>query len=147
MNFRTRMAIIAGWPLVAVVVALYGWSRLSSLPPAVGEPVLLVIQWLVIITIMYIVNHYVAWRNPTSWTLFLTRSLVWAVLAYLCISNIVDLIGLHSGTINQILGIEAGGEPAVLSGLRLRLGGQFIMLAMAVTCIGFGFESTSGTEQ
>ena len=142
MNFRTRLAVVAVWPLVAVVVALYGWSRLSSLPPAVGEPVLVVVQWLVIITIMYVVNHYVGLRNPRSWTLFLTRSLVWAVLAYLCISNIVDLIGLNAATVNQILGLEAGGDPVVLSGLRLRLGGQLVMLAMAVTCIGFGFEST-----
>ena len=78
MDFRTRMTIIVLWPLLAVGVALYGWSRLSSLPPEVGEPVLVVLQWLVIVTVMYVINHYVALRNPKSWSLFLTRSLVWA---------------------------------------------------------------------
>jgi hypothetical protein len=73
----------------------------------------------------------------------MTRALIWAVIAYVCISNIVDLFGLNYEISNQILGIADGGEVLALTGIRLQLGAQAIMLIMAVTCIGFGFESSS----
>jgi hypothetical protein len=104
------------------------------------------VQWLGIVTVMYLVNHVIAWRYAKSWPIFVTRSLIWAVVAYLCISNIVDLFGLNYEISNQILGISSHGESPVLRSIRIRIGAQAIMLVMAIMCIGFGFEATTQEE-
>jgi hypothetical protein len=146
MKFRTRFVFIAVWPLLAVWLILYGTNSMSSVSPSVGEPVMVAVQWLGIITIMYVINHVVAWRYAKSWPIFMTRALIWAVIAYVCISNIVDLFGMNDEISNQILGLTDGGEDPVLTGIRLQLAAQAVMLIMAVTCIGFGFESSAAEE-
>jgi hypothetical protein len=146
MEFRTRFAIIAVWPLVAVGVILYGKSSMSSVPAPMVEPAMAAVRWLGIVTVMYLVNHFAAWRYAKSWPIFVTRALIWAVIAYLCISNIVDLFGINYEISNQILGLSGGGDPHFLSSIRLQIGAQVVMLVMAVVCIGFGFESTVQEE-
>ncbi len=146
MKSRTRFVFIAVWPLLAVWLILYGANSMSSVPPSVGEPAMVAVQWLGIITIMYAINHIIAWRYAKSWPIFVTRALIWAVIAYVCISNIVDLFGMNYKISNQILGLSDGREGPVLTGIRLQLGAQAIMLIMAVTCIGFGFESSAAEE-
>jgi fucose 4-O-acetylase-like acetyltransferase len=141
MKFRTRFAIIAVWPLLAVGVILAGMSSMSLVPVSVGEPAITAVRWLGIVAVLYVANHIAAWRYAKSWSIFVTRALIWAVIAYICISSIVDLFGMNWEISNQILGLEGGGDPQFLSSIRLQLGAQVIMLVMAIVCIGFGFES------
>ncbi len=143
MQFRTRFAIIAVWPLLAVGVILVGWSGMSSAPASVAEPAIAAIRWLGIVTVVYVANHIVAWRYAKSWSIFLTRALIWAVVAYVCISGIVDLFGINYEISKEILGLRDGGDPPLLKGIRVQIVAEGIMLIMAVVCIGLGFESTA----
>lgn len=142
MKFGFRLAIIALGPLAAMAVILLGRGVLPSLPGRVGEPLADAHGWLLIITVLYIINFLISWRFWASWPVFVTRALIWALIAYLCISNIVDLFGENSKIGWQILGAEGGGDRAVVTGLRGQLYSWAVGLAMAAICIGIGFESS-----
>ncbi len=140
MKFGIRIAIIALGPLAAVVVILLARHVQSALPTSVAGPLGIAYRWLGIISIMYIVNYLIAWRFIASWPIFMARSLVWGLIAYLCMSNLIDLFGENSALAWQILGAPGAEDSGVLKGLRGELAVWVVGLAMSAVCIGIGFE-------
>jgi hypothetical protein len=143
-SFGTRLIIIAVWPLVAVALVLFNRSAASA--PAVAQAIGVSHQWLGILAGLYIGNFLVAWRFSGSWSNFLARSLIWGIIAYVCISNIIDLLGNNWDFAGQILGGTGGGDPGMITSIRARLGVWGVGLAMAATCIAVGFESNKSEK-
>ncbi|MCP4599697.1 MAG: hypothetical protein GY847_04020 [Proteobacteria bacterium] len=150
MKFEIRLGIIACWPIIAVAVILLGRSSFFSLPGDSVESLVSAHQWLAVITVLYIFNYLAAWRYSSSWPLSMSRMLLWAVIAYLCISNIIDLLGENWSIAGQILGLSGevpgDGGSAVVIEMRWRLAVWAAALAMSCVCIGIGFEA-NGTEE
>ena len=84
-------------------------------------------------------SRFFAWRFRNVWTVSSSRMLIWAVIAYLGISHLVDLAGLNWSNIGDIL-TGASDDPSFI-GIRARLGSVVAVVTMAVTCIAVGFES------
>lgn len=140
MSSRTRIAILTAWAVGAVALLLGSWSAPAGLPPEVGGEVATARNWLAVILGGYAINYALAWRYRASWTVTLVRSLIWAVAAYICISDIVDIFGENWDFAGQILGGDGPQDPDSIGGLRLRLALRAAGLASSALCIGVGFE-------
>jgi hypothetical protein len=140
MSSRTKIAILAAWALAAAGLLIAGWGSPAGPPPELSGEVATSRNWLALILGGFAINYVVAWFYRASWTVTLVRSLLWAVVAYICISDIVDIFGENWGLAGQILGSDGPGEPEVVSGLRWRLALRVAGLASAAICIGVGFE-------
>ncbi len=90
----------------------------------------------------YIANYLVAWKTATSWSISMVRMLIWAFVAYLCISNCVDILAEDRTLWRQIAGLEDVSNPLVVSHMRSRLGAYIASLMLSLVCIGVGFEKT-----
>ena len=100
-------------------------------------------HWLLVLSILYAVSFLVAWRYKASFTIAMSRMLIWAVIGYLGISHTVDLLGNHYEIIWQILDVAEGtAEASLLTAIRARLFVFTVIIAMAITSIAIGFEST-----
>lgn len=147
MKFGFRLIIIPLGPLAAVAVLVAGRIVLQSLPENSAHVLATAHRWLVLVIFLYLVNFLVAWWFRESWIVFVSRALAWALVAYLCISNTVDLFGENSHIAWQILGAPGQGDPVVLAGLRGQLYVWIACLVMAIICIGIGFESVDKEEK
>jgi len=146
MKFGVRLAIIAVGPLAAAIVILVVQNVQGSLPAGVAGPLKMAHRWLGIISVMYIVNYLIAWRFVSSWPIFMVRSLIWGLIAYLCMSNLVDVLGENSDIAWQILGAPGAAAREVLKGLRGELAIWSVALIMSAICIGVGFEKENNPE-
>lgn len=146
MSTRVRIAILATWGLGALALLLGGWSAPGGLPEGLADEVTSARNWLAAILVGYVVNYVVAWHYRVSWTVTLARSLIWAVAAYICISDTVDIFGENWDLADQILGSAPLGDAESIGGLRLRLAFRLVGLVSAALCIGVGFEKHQGGE-
>ncbi len=146
MKFGVRLVIIAAGPLAAAIVILAVQNVQGALPASVAGPLKIADRWLGIISVMYIVNYLIAWRFVSSWPVFMVRSLIWGLIAYLCMSNLVDLFGETSDLAWQILGAPGAATTDVLKGLRGELAIWSVALIMSVICIGIGFEKENDSD-
>ena len=97
--------------------------------------------YLILLSLLFCGSGWVAWRYNASFVVSTTRMLLWAVIAYLGISNAIDLLGGHYGIIREILGLSPpSADRALLIELRARLAVFAVVIAMAVTSIAIGFE-------
>lgn len=148
MTFGLRLAIIAIMPIAGAGVILYNNQFMPSLPGPVATPLADAHGWLQGIAFLYIANFLVAWKWRLSWSSVLIRSLAWALVAYLCISNIIDLFGMHAELGEQIVNFSQTDTSDIVKGLRGQLLVWTSCLAMALTCIGIGFETNrNGTDE
>jgi hypothetical protein len=93
---------------------------------------------------LYAVNWVLAWIYRASWPVTLGRCLVFAVVAYVGLSSLVDVFGEHEGLAWQILGAEAAPDAKLVLALRARAICDALVLALSAVCIGFGFERGRG---
>ncbi len=141
MKLSTRLGIIAVWPLVAIIVLALGDAPETS--ESIG-PLLTAQRWLAGITVLYLANFVLAWRFAASWPVSMTRLLIWGLIGYICISEIVDLFGENEGLGAAIFSGRDLGDPALTASLKGQLVDWTIGLVMAVVCIGIGFENARG---
>jgi hypothetical protein len=137
---KARIGILAAWAVGAGALLIGGWTAPEGLSGGEGAEVAAARNWLAAILGGFVINYVLAWRFRASWTVTLVRSLVWAVAAYICISDIVDIFGENWDLAGQILGSDGSGDPGALSGLRLRLTFRVVGLVSSALCIGVGFE-------
>jgi hypothetical protein len=144
----TRLAVIAANFLGAGLAFGYGRSHLDLLP----EKTIFLLEndhfWLGVATFFFGVNFFVAWRFRNRFSVSAVRMLAWAVVAYLSISQLVDLVGMNWGEISNILSLCSDQEeiPHIV-GLRARIAAVVVLVSMALTAITIGFESeTSDSE-
>jgi hypothetical protein len=142
LRFSTRLAIVAASPLAAIFAIAIGRSMVRGLSLDVSMSLAISHNWLIGATVFYLVNYLVAWKYANSWPISMSRMLIWSILAYICISNIVDIFGMHKEIAWQIVGVGSGGSPETLTGLRAHLSVWIVVLAMSVTCIAVGFETS-----
>jgi hypothetical protein len=140
MSFGHRIVLIALWPAAALVVELASPDPGGAAPEGVGSSLKSAGEWLWIIVALYGANWLLAWTYRRSWPMTLARSLVWALIAFLCISEIVDLFGENREIAWRIVGLGEGGDPGLLSGLRWLVAHWTAALGAAATCIAVGFE-------
>ena len=140
MSTKARIAILTAWAVGSLALLLGSWSAPEALSAEVGGEVATARNWLAAILGGYAVNYVLAWRYRASWTVTLVRSLIWAVAAYICISDIVDIFGENWDFAGQILGGDGPKDPDTIGGLRLRLALRVVGLVSSALCIGVGFE-------
>ncbi|MCP4676565.1 MAG: hypothetical protein GY854_13830 [Deltaproteobacteria bacterium] len=148
MKFETRLAVIAVGPLVAVAVILLGERSAQLLEANAAASLRSGHHWLAVITVLYLANFLVAWRFAQSWPITATRLLIWAVIAYLGISHLIDLLGNNSTLAWRALGVgNPDGTPGRILELRARIATWGIILFMSIVCVAVGFESTRGEHE
>ena len=148
MKFETRLGIIAVGPIVAVVVILLGERSSQFLGPDAAATLRSGHHWLTAITMLYLVNFLIAWRFAQSWPISAARLLIWAVIAYLGISHLIDLLGYNSALAWRALGIgNQDGTSSRIVELRGQIATWGIILFMSIVCIAIGFESSSGESE
>lgn len=146
-NFAKIGIILAN--LIAAAGALgYGAAVESEL----SEEMVLILEndhhWLGVCVALFAVNGVVAWQFRNRWSISSVRMLMWAVIAYLGISQLVDLIGLSGGAVSQILsGSSEADTPADILGIRARLFSIGALVAMSISGVAIGFESKKDNPQ
>jgi hypothetical protein len=138
----TRLAVIAANFLGAGLAFGYGRSHLDLLSK---ETVFLLGNdhwWLGVATFFFGVNFFMAWRFRNRFSVSAVRMLAWAVVAYLSISQLVDLVGMNWGEISNILSLRSDREgiPHIV-GIRARMAVVVVLVSMALTAITVGFDS------
>ncbi len=148
MKFETRLAVIAVGPIMAVVVILLGDRSAQVLGTDAAAMLRSGHHWLAAITVLYLLNFLIAWRFAQSWPISATRLLIWAVIAYLGISHLIDLFGNNSALAWRALGMgnQDGASSRVIE-LRAQIATWGIILFMSIVCIAIGFESSRGESE
>jgi hypothetical protein len=137
---RLRLAIAVLGLAGAGAVALYANAVGRGLSLALGDAVEQAADGVLIAAALYLANWILAWVYRASWPVTLGRCLVFAVVAYVGVSSLVDLFGENRGLAWQILGAESPGDPALVAALRARGVCHATVIALAAIAIGFGFE-------
>jgi len=140
MILRNKFILIAVAAILGAVGYVFYSTFKNSLPQASGVQLASSLKWLAIIGVFYVANFLLAWRYRKSWPVTMGRTLTWAFVAYICISNIVDVLGLHRNIAWQIMGEEGGGDPVLIEGLRAQVVVWALSLVLSVVCIAIGFE-------
>ena len=136
---RYRIPLIALWPLLVVALSAAAWVS-GATAGAGGERLSAALLWLAGLTGLYLVSYAAAWFTRDSWTAALVRSLLWAVVAFVCVSGITDMFAEHRDLVDRMFGAGAEADAEHAAVLRWRLGCWIVALGMAATCIGVGFE-------
>lgn len=142
MKLSTRIVFIAAWPLLALLTIVYGQSVLAAFPEEPAREIAVLLKTLGVVSLLYLANYLIAWRYSMSWTVTVVRMLVWAVIAFFFVSEIVDLLGENWPIVSQILGLAAPQETVLISELRLKLVLLLFSLIISSVCIAIGFETT-----
>jgi hypothetical protein len=131
-GFNARLAVIVLGPLAAL--AAVGLGR--TLGVTAAGP------WLSLLAAIYAAGFMIAWRFRNSFSVSLGRMLIWAVVAYLAISHIVDLVGQSELALDKLVGLAAtdSGGPA-LAEIRALLAAWAAALVMSIISIAIGFEN------
>ena len=148
-GFYTRLRIIAFNLLAAAGVMWYGIASIGELQTDVANLIESDLKWLGFIAGLYCLNFYIAWRYKDAWVVSSTRMLVFAVIAYLGISHLVDLVGRNWGIISDILKVwtePTSASERLVVGLRARISTAAVIVSMSLTCIAVGFESKNRGE-
>lgn len=135
-----KLSLIILWPIAALSAIVYGRFAASGLSVEAQEIIAASHQWLTIVIALYIMNFFAAWRWSDLWPLSLSRLLIWAVIAYLCISKTIDLIGETPESRWQLIGVAGAAEADLLTQIRAELSVWLTALAMSLTAIAVGFE-------
>ena len=138
---RARIALVVLGPVLALAALVAG-------PPADATAVAIGARnWLALIALGYAASSLLAWFTRRSWNISLVRMLVWGLVAFLCISELVDLIGQHRELAWQILGADGGGDPVIIADLRWQLACWALGLLMSLTAIFVGFEEPEAENE
>jgi hypothetical protein len=143
MTFTVRLVVISA-NLVLVVLALaVGIGFSEELDPQMAEILDIEQKWLLGAAVMYTTMFLISWRFKGVFSVSATRMLAWAIVAYLALSHGIDMLGEYRSDIFSVIGVESGRlEDSVVLGIRVRLFGLFAILAMAITSIAVGFETS-----
>jgi hypothetical protein len=141
---KTRIALVAAWLPVALAVLLAGWPAREALPPGMLADQASARNWLAVIALAYAASYVLAWFTRNSWSISMVRLLLWGLVAFLCISEVVDLFGGHQDVGWQVVGAAGSGDPATIDGLRGQLLCWGLALLMSLTCVFVGFEEPEG---
>jgi hypothetical protein len=142
LKFGKRLALIAFFPLTALVVILMGYGALPGLSEEASYRLTSAHRFLGFVIVAYIVNYLVAWKYTKSWPVSMTRMLIWGVAAYLSLSSGIDVFLNNRDMLAQVLGTSDATDLNLVYELRSRLGAYVAALVMACVCIGIGFEKS-----
>ncbi|MDD5310110.1 MAG: hypothetical protein PHU25_22575 [Deltaproteobacteria bacterium] len=144
MPIAVRLALFATLALAACAAVAIAGPWAASLPPDLGRPVSDAQRWLGGVTVLFVASGILAWRFPDSWPLYVARSLPLALVAFLAVSNLIDLFGMNNGAAAQILGLGGTTNAALVSSLRARLVLWALTLALSCACIAMGSAPRKG---
>jgi hypothetical protein len=139
-NTRIRIAVAAAGLVAAGAILLYARSVAKGLPLGPAEALDGASDGLVIATALYAVNWVIAWVYRRSWPVTLARSLVFAVVAYVGLSNAVDVFGEHRELAWQICGLAPVADHVLVAGLRAEAMCALGVLGLSAIAISLGFE-------
>jgi hypothetical protein len=144
---RFRIAVAVSGIAAAIAVVLYARAVARALPLALNAPVETAADGLSIAAALYAVNWVLAWVYRASWPVTLGRCLVFAVVAYMGLSSLVDVFGENRALAWQIVGVDAASDSVLIYSLRARAISYTAVLGLAAICIGFGFERRRGDAE
>jgi hypothetical protein len=137
---RFRLAVAISGIAAAVGVVLYTRAVARALAAPLSATLENAADGLSIAAALYVVNWVLAWVYRASWPITLGRCLVFAVVAYVGLSSLVDVFGESRGLAWQILGVDPAADPTSIRALRARAICYAAVLGLSAICIGFGFE-------
>ncbi len=142
MKFNARTGSIILNLLAAVGALGYGLCALDGLDEETASLVKADTHWLGFTAGLFCLNLLVAWRYRNVWAVSSVRMLIWAVIAYLGISHLVDLVGQNWDlAVNAAkLGTDTD-TVALVTGLRARIAAVAVVVSLSITGIAVGFES------
>ena len=140
LHSRIRIAVAVLGLVAAGAVVLYARSLAKALPIDPAARLESASDGLAIAAGLYAVNWILAWVYRTSWPVTLARCLILAVVAYVGVSNLVDLFGENRALSWQILGTQPPVDALVVAGLRARAACSVVVIALSAIAIGLGFE-------
>jgi hypothetical protein len=144
---RFRIAVAVFGIAAAIAVVLYARAVARVLPLALNAPVETAADGLSVAAAMYAVNWVLAWVYRASWPVTLGRCLVFAVVAYMGLSSLVDVFGGNRGLAWQIFGVDAASDSVLICSLRAQMISYGAVVGLAAICIGFGFERRRGDAE
>ena len=144
---RFRIAVAVFGIAAAIAVVLYARAVARALPLVLNAPVETAADGLSMAAALYAVNWVLAWVYRASWPVTLGRCLVFAVVAYMGLSSLVDVFGESRGLSWQIVGVDAASDSAVIRSLRAQAISYAAVIGLAALCIGFGFERGRGDAE
>jgi hypothetical protein len=147
MPIAARLALVAALALAACAAVAIAGPLAASLPADLGGSVSDARHWLGGVAVLFAVNWVLAWRFASSWPLHVVRSLLFAVVAFLAVSGIVDIFGVNEAASAQILGLPGTANAALVSSLRARLGLWALVLALSCTCIAMGLAPRTDDDE
>jgi hypothetical protein len=137
---RIRIAIAVFGLAAAGAVVLYARAAAKALPIGSAEPLEDASDGLAIAAALYVANWILAWVYRTSWPVTLARCLVFAVVAYVGLSGLVDLFGEHRAIAWQIAGVDPVVDPLAVEGLRAQGLCSLAVIGLSAIAISLGFE-------
>lgn len=137
---RIRVAIAVAGLAAAAAIALCARAVGEGLAPEPAEALDRASDGLALVGAMFAANWIVAWIYRSSWPVTVARCLVFAVVAYVGVSELVDLFGENRDVAWQILGADPPADAAAVAGLRARGLSWLCVTGLAALAIGFGFE-------
>lgn len=136
MSLVTRLAVLSIWPLVGLAALALS----PGLDAGPGDALVAARRWLAALLGCYTVSAVVAWRLAGSWTVNLVRMLLWGVVAYLCLDQLIYLFGESDGAAWQIVGADGPLGAEEISIPRWRAVFWSVALGASITSIAVGFE-------
>lgn len=147
MKFGWRLAGIALMPIVGLLVIVVSRLYMYHLSAEAVELVSSTHRWLAMIIVLYLINFVVAWRYANSWRISMSRMLIFGVIAYLCISYVIDIIGNNDSLFRQIVGFSPPVDLGLVVSIRMRILSWFVGCCLSLVCIGLGFEMGGRSEE
>ncbi|MCU0665354.1 MAG: hypothetical protein MUC50_23890 [Myxococcota bacterium] len=141
LTFSTKLMILSLPPLLAGAALLFGRITAASLPEQLAQPIAGVHGWVLGLSAFYFASVFIAWRYAGHVGLSAGRMLLWGLIAFMCLSNAIDLLTDHRSLIGAVFGQATTVEVDLVSSLRCQLAGWAALVAMSVLAIAIGFKS------
>jgi magnesium-transporting ATPase (P-type) len=141
MLLQNKIVILLIIAVAAISVYLLGDNVFNIAPQDIKKEVSSARDWLIIISVIYVLNFIIAWLFKGSWSVTLGRMLVCGFFGYIVISEFIDIAGQNYNIWGELLKGEGSTDIAAIKAIRYTMTAWIVSFVMTVICIGVGFES------
>lgn len=147
LSFSSKLALLSVPPVLGGAALLFGRVTAMELPSQLAQPVETAHYWILGLTVLYLISAFVAWRFAGHFGISGGRMLLWALIAFLCLNNGIELLAEHRTTIWVLFGDPGPNDLAILTSVRARLAAWAALFVLSATAVAIGFEPTGGLDE
>lgn len=137
MTLPNKLAVLLMLPIASIGIYVVG----NNVEDVENNIVNASKNWLLIHLTVYFFNYILAWFARASWPVTMGRMLICGVFGFICLSELVDLIGHNYGNWAQLLGGEGVLSEISVKATRYAIISWISATVLMITSIGIGFES------